>query len=816
MKTRNSSGQCRYIVLVLIVIVQMALLPSLWAQFKVHGTIRDLSTGNSLPGASVIVENTFLSTISDKDGKYIIRNLKPGDYSLIILFMGYKTITIKIPVTKDTLIDFKMEVQAILSQEVNIIATRAQPKTPATFSTLTSMDIEKLNMAQDMPYVLQTTPSVVVTSDAGTGIGYTGINIRGTDLTRINVTLNGIPVNDAESQGVWFVDLPDLASSTENIQVQRGVGTSTNGAGAFGATINIQTLNLSDKTYAELNCSVGSFNTFKTNLSFGTGLISNHFSFDGRASYITSDGYIDRAFSHLKSFCISGGYLARNTTLKFNILSGEEKTYQAWEGVPKDSLATNRTYNPSGEYIDKNGQIAYYDNQTDNYTQTHYQLIFSQEIGRKFNINAAFHYTRGKGYYESYYQDQSFSSYGLNNVVIGTDTITSTDLINQKWLNNDFYGMTFSANYSNSEKLKVTVGGAWNQYNGKNFGKVIWAEYASNSTNEWKWYDSPGKKQDFNIFTKVNLQVLNRLNLFADLQYRNVYYKLTGTLDDLRTIDQTHSFNFFNPKAGIYYDISGRQNIYFSFGTGNREPSRDNYKDADPDKLPTNETLYDFELGYNLKLKNFTAGVNLYYMDYYNQLVLTGQINDVGEAIMVNVPVSYRAGIEITAGANIAKWLDWNISSTFSRNKIEKFTEYTDAYDSVWNFTGQVKKYRGETDLSFSPGIILTNLFNFKPVKKLTIALTSKYVGRQYLDNTSNKDRSLDPYFLNGISARYSVKIKPFESIGFHLQVNNIFSEKYESNGWVYPYYQNGELYEENGYFPQALASFLFGITLRI
>ena len=815
MKTRNSLAKSRLMMMALIIIGQLVFLPGLRAQFTVQGTITDKTSGDRLPGANVIVENTFLSTISDKAGKYMIRNLMQDSYSLKVSFMGYRTITLNINLKKDTVIDFRMEVQSILSQEVNIIATRVQPRTPATFSTITSKDIEKMNTAQDMPYVLQTTPSVVVTSDAGTGIGYTGINIRGTDLTRINVTLNGIPVNDAESQGVWFVDLPDLSSSTENIQVQRGVGTSTNGAGAFGATVNIQTLNLSEKPYAELNCSGGSFNTFKTNFRFGTGLISDHFSFDGRASYITSDGYIDRAFSHLKSFCISGGYLARNTTLKFNILSGEEKTYQAWEGVPKDSLATNRTYNPGGEYIDKNGQIAYYNNQTDNYTQTHYQLIFSQAIGKKFNINAALHYTRGKGYYESYYQGQSFSSYGLNNVIIGKDTITSTDLINQKWLDNDFWGMTFSGNYSGN-KLKITIGGAWNQYNGKNFGKIVWAEYASNSTNDWKWYDSPGKKQDFNVFTKVNLQILDHLNLYADLQYRNVNYKLAGTLDDLRTLDQVHTFNFFNPKAGIYYDISNKQNIYFSFGTANREPSRDNYKDADPDRIPAHETLYDYELGYNLKLKEFIAGINLYYMKYHNQLVLTGQINDVGEAIMVNVPESYRAGIEITAGADIFKWLDWNVTSTFSMNKIEKFTEYTDSYDSAWNFTGQIMQDHGESDLSFSPGIILTNLFNFKPVKNLTIRLTSKYVGRQYLDNTSNKDRSLDPYFINGISVGYFIKIKPFENIGFHLLVNNIFSEKYESNGWVYPYYQNGSLYEENGYFPQAPVNFLFGITLRI
>lgn len=800
----------------LIILLQLTSVTLLEAQFTMKGTITDQLTGEPLPGANVLLENTFLSTASDHSGRYIIKNLKPGSYVARFSYIGYETISMGLTIRKDTVADIQMKIQPILSQEVNIIATRVQPNTPATYSTISQQDITRMNRVQDMPYVLQSTPSVVVTSDAGTGIGYTGINIRGTDLTRINVTLNGIPVNDAESQGVWFVDLPDLASSTENIEIQRGVGTSTNGAGAFGATINIQTLNLSEKPYAELNLTGGSFNTFKTNFRFGTGLISNHFSFDGRASYITSDGYIDRAFAHLQSFCISGGYLAKNTTLKFNILSGREKTYQAWEGVPKDSLATNRTYNPSGEYIDKNGMLAYYDNQTDNYTQTHYQLIFSQQIGHKLNINAALHYTKGKGYYESYYQDQAFTSYGLNNIIIGKDTITSTDLVNQKWLDNDFYGFTFSGNYSLKEKLKVTVGGAWNQYDGKNWGTIPWAEYASNSTNDWKWYDSPGRKQDFNIFTKVSAEVLPHLNLYADLQYRYVYYKLTGTLDDLRTLDQAHTFNFFNPKAGIYYDITGNNAVYFSFGTANREPSRDNYKDADPARIPTNETLYDFELGYKLKLKHFTAGLNMYYMDYHNQLVLTGQINDVGEAIMVNVPASYRAGIELSAGANIFKWLDWNITSTISVNKIRNFTEYIDSYDSLWNFTGQVEHYLGKTDLSFSPGILLTNGFIFKPVKNFNIGLTSKYVGREFIDNTSNRDRSLDPYFIQGLSADYSVKTKIFRTIGLHLTVNNVFSNKYETNGWVYPYYINGQLSEVNGYFPQALISFLFGLTLGI
>ncbi|MCX6243151.1 MAG: TonB-dependent receptor [Bacteroidetes bacterium] len=787
-----------------------------FSQVVVSGTIRDLDSGKPMPGANISVDNTFSTTASDKDGKFSLRILKPGTWTLKLSFMGYQAITQNFHLTHDTVIDFSMQHGIILGEEVNIIATRAQEKTPTTYSTLNRAEIEKVNMGQDLPFIIENTPSVVVTSDAGTGIGYTGINIRGSDLTRINVTLNGIPLNDAESQGVWFVDLPDLASSTGTIQVQRGVGTSTNGAGAFGATINIQSTFLNHSPYAELSSSAGSFNTFKNTFRFGTGLIKDRFAFEGRISRITSDGYIDRAFSKLTSFALSGGYYGKKTTVRLNILSGTEKTYQAWEGVPKDSLATNRTYNPAGEYMDKNGNLAYYDNQTDNYVQTHYQLLFSQEINAELNVNAALHYTRGSGYYESYAPSQSFSSYNLENVIIGKDTITTTDLINQKWIGNDFYGFTFSGNYHHKENLKITVGGAYNIYAGNHYGKVIWAEFASNGNNSRNWYSSTGDKKDFNFFTKASYRVLKGFSLFADLQYRYVDYAINGTLEDLRSLDQTHIFNFFNPKAGIYYDISDKQDLYLSFAIGNREPNRNNYEVSEPGNIPANETVKDWELGYDLKLANFRAGANLYYMNYTDQLVLTGKINSVGEAIMTNVPHSYRTGIEITAGANIFKWLKWDIASTFSMNRIKDFTEYSDTYDSAWNFTGQVSNYLGKTDLSFSPGMLFQNNFTFIPLKDLYLTLNSRYVGKQFIDNTSNNDRSLSSYFLNNVSAGYTIRTKWIREIRFNLLISNIFSVKYETNAWIYPYYQGGRYYESNGYFPQALINVLLGITLKI
>ncbi|MCK9423150.1 MAG: TonB-dependent receptor [Bacteroidales bacterium] len=786
------------------------------AQFTIRGIITDQGTKKTLSGAHISLENTRYTTISDDNGVFLFHPIKKGSYSIRVSYIGYKTFKIPITLLRDTTLNILLEGTALLGEEVNILATRAQQYYPTTFSTLQRNEIQKFNLAKDMPFILQSTPSTIVTSDAGNGVGYTGISIRGTDLTRINVTINGVPLNDAESQGVWFVDLPDLASSTENIQIQRGVGTSTNGAGAFGASINFLTADLHQDPYGELNLSGGSYGTLKTTVRFGTGLMANKFSVDGRLSYIHSDGYIDRAFSNLKSYYLAGGYYGKNTTLKLLTFSGNEWTYQAWEGVPKDSLSTNRTYNPAGEYIDKNGAIAYYDNQTDNYQQDHYQLIFSQGLSRNWNLSAALHYTKGKGYYENYEQNASFDSYGLENVVVGLDTIKATDLINRKMMDNDFYGLTFSSNLAIKDHWKITLGGAWNRYYGRHFGKIIWARFASNSTNDLNWYYNTGVKTDFNLFGKAIFQV-KKLNFFVDLQYRRVHYNLDGTLDDLRVLNQVHLFNFFNPKCGLFLDINSNHNLYFSFGIAHREPSRNNYKDSDPQHIPTFETLQDYELGYTFKHEYLTVNANVYYMHYRDQLVLTGEINNVGEAIMVNVPKSYRLGIEISADMNFfRKKLEWQVSGTFSQNKILNFTQYIDTYDSTWNFSGQVSNSLGTTDLSFSPAIIAGSIITYKPLPQLSFSLNTKFVGQQFIDNTSNSGRALKDYFINGISLAYTLNTRIFKEIGFNLLVSNIFNVKYETNAWVYPYFYQGQYYESNGYFPQALVNLLFGISLKI
>ncbi|MFH1936964.1 MAG: TonB-dependent receptor, partial [Bacteroidota bacterium] len=649
---------------------------SIHAQITIRGNVTGQRDGKPLPGAHIHVVNTYYTAVSDSSGIYEISGLRRGKYTLNCSFVGFKPFPITCRISTDTTIHFNLEESAILGEEVNIVATRAGERYPTAYTTLSGLEIEEANLGRDLPYIVQTTPSVVVTSDAGNGIGYTGLTIRGTDLTRINVTINGIPLNDAESQGVWFVDLPDLASSSENIQIQRGVGTSTNGAGAFGATINILTTEMKQDPYGELAASYGSFDSWKTTFKFGTGILKPGLAVDGRLSYISSNGYIDRAFSKLKSFYISGGYYGKKTTLKLITFSGHEKTYQAWEGVPRDSLSTHRTYNPAGEYTDSTGQICYYDNQTDNYQQDHYQLLFSQKLGARWNINAALFLINGKGYYESYKQDKSFAEYGLEDVIIGGDTITETSLVNQKWLDNSFYGLTFSTNYMIPDQLRLIIGGGITQYYGKHFGKVIWAQFASNGDNSRDWYFNTGLKNDINIYAKTTWTLMKKLTLFADLQYRYVDYRMNGTLDDLQSLEQEHTFHFFNPKAGLFYNFTDHLNGYFSFSVGNREPSRNNYKDADPNRIPTSERLYDYELGTTFKRSKWMAGINLYYMDYRDQLVLTGEINNVGEAIMVNVPHSYRTGIEVTAGVNLWKKLKWDFTGTFSLNKIKNFTEY--------------------------------------------------------------------------------------------------------------------------------------------
>ncbi len=579
-----------------------------FSQSTISGTITN-TNGEPLIGANVRLKNTLKGTFTDLSGKFFIKNIKNGKYTIVVSYIGYIKSSKQIILGKDLNINFKLLRSSIMSDEIMVSATRAGEKTPATYVNLNKKNIDDNNLGQDIPYLLSITPSVVTSSDAGAGIGYTSFRIRGTDANRINVTLNGIPLNDPESHGVFWVDFPDLASSINNVQIQRGVGTSTNGAGAFGATINMQTLTLKPKAYAEISNSAGSFQTLKSSVRVGSGLINDKFTFDARLSKIESQGYIDRSSSNLKSFFVSGGYYNEHDIVKLNIFSGIEKTGQAWNGVPKcrldnDSLGMAQLVNDDG-WSDAEKENLYnsnsrtfnryiYDNQTDNYQQDHYQLFYSHELSNFLNINAALHYTKGYGYYESYKYNKKFSKYGLENAIYNNDTITRTDLIARKLMDNDFYGITYSMNYK-LEKINASIGGAYNIYQGDHFGKIIWAQFAANNADkDYEWYKNTGNKNDFNIYTKINYQISNKLNIYGDIQFRKIDYTITGIDDDFRDISQNHKFNFINPKTGIYYTINDKQNTYFSFGVAHREPNRHNYTDADPTKpMPTDEVMRD-------------------------------------------------------------------------------------------------------------------------------------------------------------------------------------------------------------------------------
>ncbi len=786
------------------------------AQVTVSGTVINSKTGQILQGATVILDGR--ATATNSIGEFSFKDIHRGRHHLKVSYVGFSNYNKKLNVTNNVKLTVELTPTAYFSEEVIVSAYRAAAESPLAHTNLSQKQISKKNLGQDLPYLLAQTPSVVVSSDAGTGVGYTGIRIRGTDLTGINVTLNGVPVNDPESATVYFVDLPDLASSMESMQIQRGVGTSVNGAAAFGASINIKTDGFSDDPYAEYAFSGGSFNTFKNSVKFGTGILNGKWNFTGRASVISSDGYIDRASSNLQSAYFAGGYYGKKDIVKAIVMLGKEKTYQAWYGVPKDSLKTNRTYNPAGEMYDNNGNfLGYYNNQTDNYIQNYYQLHYAHQFSPWLNLTSALFYTKGKGFYESYKNNQKFSKYGMADTIIGTDTINGTNLIRQKWLDNDYYGLIMTLNYQ-KDAFKFNLGGSWNRYHGDHYGKIVWAQVARLGDHDRNWYFNTGIKNYYNIFAKIDYQLAKVFNLYLDLQYRHIGYSINGTHDNLTDFIQSHQYNFFNPKAGIVYKINTVNMLYASAAVANREPSRSDFRDADAGTEILPERLTDYEMGWNYTGNNLTLAANAFYMDYKNQLVLTGKINNVGSAIRTNVAKSFRAGIELSAAMHATKWLNWSFNFTYSQNKIKNFTEYVDNWD-YWNDPDnlplQYKKDLGTTDISFSPDMVASNNLTFTFIKNLDIYLVSNYVGRQYIDNTSSKQRSLNPYFINNIRLNYTWNPGIVKSVDFILSLNNIFNSKYETNAWVYRYVYGEEEYEMNGYFPQAGFNVMAGVTVK-
>jgi iron complex outermembrane receptor protein len=688
--------------------------------------------------------------------------------------------------------------------EVLVQSVRATAQTPVTFSNVTKQELAPRNLGQDIPVLLNYLPSVVTTTDAGNGIGYTYMRVRGSDASRINVTLNGIPYNDAESQGTFWVNMGDFASSAQSMQLQRGVGTSTNGAGAFGASLNILTDSYSNEANGEISNSFGSFYSRKHTVKFSTGLMSNRFELAGRVSNIASKGYIDRASSNLKSYFLQGTYVGNTTLVKALVFGGTEKTYQAWNGLEDpEMLENNRTFNTSGMYTDEAGNIRFYDNETDNYQQDHYQLHVSQKLSDRWNINTALHYTRGSGYYENYRDDADFADYNQPDVEIGGTTISSGDLITQKWLDNDFYGTTLSANYKGG-KINVTVGGAFNRYEGDHFGRVIWSQYSATTRPDDRYYDDSAAKTDFNIYGKVNWQVLDKLSLFGDMQYRRVDYRADGVMAD--PVDDV--FRFYNPKAGLTFTLNNNNNIYLSYARANREPRRDDYENGSFKA----ETLNDFELGWRYASDVAKINVNGYYMRYKNQLVLTGALNDVGSPIYTNSGDSYRLGLEADAAIAITKWLVYRPNIAVSTNK---------NIDFYFQRDGELQNL-GETNIAFSPNVVAGQVITFLPVKGLQVNVLSKFVGDQYMGNIDSDNSKLESYSTTDLNVSYEINTNTFmKSIVLSGLVNNIFDYKYESNGYFYTYdddFSNPgtvQTIEGAGYYPQAGINVLLGATLK-
>ena len=785
-----------------------------FGQHVIKGKVLD-QNGKPLASATVSIQNNSLVKKTTADGSFQFEVLDKTSYKLVFSFIGYETLVQQITTDKELVV--KLNPKTFTMNEVTVTSLRATDKSPVAYTNVDKESLAKTNLGQDIPYLLSSTPSLVVTSDAGTGIGYTNFRIRGTDASRINVTINGIPYNDADEQGAYWVDLPDFASSIENIQIQRGVGTTTNGAAAFGANLNIQTNNYAQKASGDVAVTSGSFNTQKLTVKASSGLVNNHWAFDGRYSTISSDGYIDRGWVRMNSYYLQGGYYTENSSLKFITFGGKEQTYHAWNGIPKDSLVTHRTYNSCGFMgVNANGQPMYYADQTDNYIQTHYQLIGAHTFNQNLSINGGLHYTRGDGYYEEYKQDQSYEKYGIHTFTLNGNEVTSGDLVRQKIMGNDFAGGVFSLNY-NQVKLSAQLGGAANCYWGQHWGDVTQIkDYPTNIT-PLEYYRSKVSKWDANVYLKLNYELLNNLYVNAEAQYRRVDYSVVGkndkwdyNINQMEDLNINKTFHFFNPKAGLLYKADKSNELYASFAVANREPTRTNYTDASVNNLPTNETLFDYEAGYKFHNEVLSAGANLYYMNYKNQLILTGKLNEIGEPLSENVLSSYRLGVEIIGSARFSENVRWDASVTLSRNQINNLKEYVDDWD-----TGKQQSFEYKsTPIAYSPSIIWNNSFTVN-FGQFEAKLSEQYAGKQYLDNTGSNERSLDAYFVSNLRLSYTLAVKKLRGIDFSAFVNNLTDSQYLSNGWSYSYFSGGKRYSDLGYYPQAGINILFGITVK-
>jgi iron complex outermembrane receptor protein len=818
---RNMKKQLLLLIFLLPVISQ--------AQVSLSGFIRDKESRKPIPLVQLGLEGSTFYALSKEDGSFELKGMKEGFYHLKAGYLGYFPYRIALQLKGDRQLDILLEPRDILSEEVIVKATRSGAEDPGTRSLVKKEDLEKLNLGQDLPILLQQETSVLATSDAGAGVGYTGISIRGSDATRINVNLNGIPLNDAESHGLFWVNMPDFASSVSSIQIQRGVGTSSNGTASFGASLNIQTNTLKANPWAETSHSFGSFNTMKNNLQLGTGLIDGRWSAEARISRIASDGFIDRGNSDLKSQYFTGGYYGKKSIIKFVLLDGNEKTYQAWNGIPEAKLRGNASdiaawfdrnrYFPPYMFVQDslNAQqadprtfnIFRYRNQTDNYRQTHYQLFFSHEFSENWNLNTALHYTRGAGYYEEYRQNDDLDRYKLSPRISGTDTIRNSDLIRQRWLDNHFFGGTWSLQYR-KDKLDVMLGGAANSYIGDHFGKVLWTKEGVTADNDYQYYFNDARKNELNQYLKAGYRIHPKLRLFADVQLRRISYRFAGFDRNLNVTNQQVNLSFLNPKAGLTFRPDSLQEIWLLYGKSQREPVRDDFTNSTPDSRPKPEVLHNIELGWRFENRKLRTSANFYHMEYINQLILTGKINDVGAYVRSNVESSYRSGLEMEAVWLLHRKFQLLGNMTISRNRIRHYDYFTDNYD-----TGvQDKVHYKDTPISFSPSLIASAGFQYSPVRNLEIGLQAKFAGRQFMDNTGTASRSLDPYQFVNFTGSWQLPLPFLQTLRLNVLVNNLFNHQYETNGYTFGYVYGGARTTENFYYPQAGRNYLIGFTL--
>jgi iron complex outermembrane receptor protein len=822
---------------ILVVIALFSVISSK-AQFNLSGNVYD-QDGKTLVGATVQILNTYRAVSTDLNGHYAIPGIEADSVNVKVSYIGYETKIQLVILQKDTKVDFSLNFSPYMSDEFTVIGTRLNQETPMVYSTIDKKEIVAQNVGQDMPELLSITPSVVFTSDAGNGVGYTYMRMRGSDQTNINVTINGIPLNDPESQQVFWVDLPDLSSSTQNIQVQRGVGTSTNGAGAFGGSVNLLTEDVSTKPYAEVNLAYGSFNTLKTTFKLGSGILNEHWTIAGRGSFIQSDGYMDRSETTLGSYYGALQYSNAKTGVRFIAFGGNELSHQAWNGVPSVRLendvpgmleyAAASGWGPmhTQNLLDSDRRYNYYlfQDEVDDYSQYHNQLHINHELNDAMVLNVSGFYTKGKGYFEQYqyeenaYDQNAYADYGIPDPIIGGDTITNANIIRQRWLDNDFYGGVFNLRYHTS-KWNADFGGSFTQYNGSHFGDVIWATISTTFDAPYQYYSNSSLKNDFNIYAKAMYAIDEIWSVYGDLQYRFVDYSYLGVDNDGGELDQRTALQFFNPKAGVNAQINPTNRLFVSFAVGNKEPNRDDYIVAPPDDKPLAQTLYDLELGYTIAKEDFIVSFVLYNMQYKNQLINTGELNDVGAEVRTNVPNSYRRGIELNFNYNLLNWLNWSANATGSINKIEDYSEYIDNWDTWEKDT----LYLGTTNISFSPSFIVGSNFTFSLFKSkksslkkqsLSLSVISKYVSKQYLDNTSDDARSIPAYFVNDLRLNYSLEQVGFRNISVIALVRNLFDVDYVSNGWVYKYQSGDQLNMLDGLFPQAGINYMIGLNLQ-